>query len=93
MAAATLTQETVNHFANLCHVIPQLPLLSNELYIRYDREADVLYIMFDKNSQIYLSRDGDDDILWEYDKDDRLIGITILDASMRAGLSESLTSV
>jgi uncharacterized protein YuzE len=84
MADMTLTQETMNRFVALCHVIPQLPVLSDELYFRYDQEVEVLYIMFDRDSKIYLSRDGDDGILWEYDREDRLIGVTILDASKRS---------
>jgi uncharacterized protein YuzE len=84
MADMTLTEETMNRFAALCHVIPQLPVLGDELYFRYDQEVDVLYIMFDRDSKTYLSRDGDDGILWEYDRDDQLIGMTILDASTRS---------
>ena len=57
--------------------------MSYMLTLRYDKEADVLYVMFDKDSKIYLSRDGDDDILWEYDINNRLVGVTIMDVSMR----------
>ena len=60
------------------------PILPHELHIRYDQEADVMYILFDKDAKIYLSRDGDDGILWEYDINNRLIGVTILDASTQA---------
>ena len=81
--AVPLTKETLNSFANICGVITELPILSNELYIRYDKEADVLYIMFDEDSKVYLSRDGDDDVLWEYDINGRLVGVTIMDVSMR----------
>ena len=81
--AVPLTKETLNGFANICNVMTKLPILSNELYVRYDEEADVLYVMFDKDSKVYLSRDGDDDVLWEYDVNNRLVGVTIMDASMR----------
>ena len=81
--AVPLTKETLNGFANICNVMTKLPILSNELYVRYDEEADVLYVMFDKDSKVYLSRDGDDDVLWEYDINGRLVGVTIMDASMR----------
>jgi len=74
--AVPLTKETLDSFA-------KLPISNNELYVRYDEEADALYVMFDKDSKVYLSRDGDDDILWEYDINNRLIGVTIMDASMR----------
>ena len=60
------------------------PILPHELHIRYDQEADVMYILFDKDAEIYLSRDGDDGMLWEYDINNRLIGVTILDASTQA---------
>ena len=58
-------------------------LLCDELYVRYDKEADVLYVMFDKDSKVYLSQDGDDDVLWEYDINNRLVGVTIMDISTR----------
>jgi len=45
--AVPLTKETLNGFANICSVITKLPILSNELYVRYDEEADVLFVMFD----------------------------------------------
>ena len=68
---------------DIAYSINGIPILSDELYVRYDKEADVLYVMFDKNSKVYLSRDGNDDVLWEYDINDRLVGVTIMDASMR----------
>jgi len=85
--AIPLTKETLNSFANICNVMTKLPILSNELYVRYDKEADVLYVMFDKDSKVYLSRDGDDDILWEYDINERLVGVTIMDVSMRQAVT------
>ena len=84
MADMTLTQEAMTSVVNLCHNLTQLPILPHELHIRYDQEADVMYILFDKDAKIYLSRDGDDGILWEHDRNDRLVGVTILDASTRA---------
>ena len=42
--------------------------------------------MFDKDSRTYISRDGDDDVLWEYDVNGRLVGVTIMDASMRTNM-------
>ena len=81
--AIPLTKETLNSFAKICNVITKLPISNNELYVRYDEEADVLYVMFDKDSKVYLSRDGTDDVLWEYDINDCLVGVTIIDASMR----------
>ena len=84
MADMTLTQEAMAGFVNLCHSFPQLPILTHELHIKYDKEADVMYILFDKDAKTYLSRDGDDGILWEYDINNRLVGVTILDASTRS---------
>ncbi len=65
------------------HIIERHFDLFNELYARYDKEADALYVMFDKDSKVYLSRDGADDVLLEYDINERLVGLTIMDVSTR----------
>ena len=47
--------------------------------ITYDQEVDVLYIRF-RETRV-ASRHVDDHIVLDYDADDRLAGIEILDAS------------
>jgi uncharacterized protein YuzE len=67
-------------------VLQAIPLLINfprtRFYVDYDREADVLYISFDRPQQATDSFMNDDGILFRY-RDEKLVGITILDASTR----------
>ncbi len=54
------------------------------LWSSYDAEADVLYINFKKPSRATDSRLTDDDVILRYE-DGKLVGLTILHASKRAG--------
>jgi uncharacterized protein YuzE len=54
----------------------------NKLWIDYDEEADVLYLSFEKPQKATDSEMRDDGILLRY-KRDKLVGITILEASKR----------
>lgn len=51
--------------------------------LRYDAEADVLYVKFADTAPIHQSELTDDDILIEYDVDHNVVGVTILEASTR----------
>ena len=58
--------------------------LSHEnVWISYDKEADVMYINFKKPSHADDSELTDDDIIIRYEKGD-IVGITILNAKNRA---------
>jgi len=52
------------------------------MWLSYDKEADVLYVNFQKPSHATDSEPTDDDIIVRYDGDD-IIGYTILHASQR----------
>jgi uncharacterized protein YuzE len=52
------------------------------MWIDYDREADVLYLSFRKPQRATKTIETDDDILIRKD-DDKIVGITILNASSR----------
>ena len=52
------------------------------IWIDYDREADVLYLNFRKPQRATETIETDDDILIRKD-DDKIVGITILNASSR----------
>ena len=58
---------------------------SEQCWIDYDREADVLYINLERPQQATDSELTDDDILLSY-RSDKLVGITVLHASQRDGL-------
>ncbi len=44
--------------------------------ISYDKEADVLYIEFSEN-EVFESEEKERNVVFEYDKDDNLVGIEI----------------
>lgn len=57
-----------------------------QFWVDYDREADVLYISFDRPQNATDSEMTDDGLLLRY-RGEQLIGVTILDASTRSSLS------
>jgi uncharacterized protein YuzE len=59
-----------------------LKLPKNKLWIDYDEEADVLYLSFQRPQKATESEMRDDGVLLRY-KGDKLVGITILEASKR----------
>ncbi len=71
-------------------VVQAIPLLlhfpSTKFWVDYDREADVLYISFDRPQNATDSEMTDDGILLRY-HEERLVGMTILDASTRVPYS------
>jgi len=72
--ATPLIQETLK-------LIPLL-LENKRLMIDYDKEADILYLNFDRQIQADDSELTDDEVLIRY-KDQKVIGFTILNASKR----------
>ncbi|HSN77552.1 MAG TPA: DUF2283 domain-containing protein [Anaerolineae bacterium] len=57
-------------------------LLSQRFWVDYDREADVLYINFQRPQKATDSEMTDDGILLRY-RGHELVGVTVLDASTR----------
>ncbi|MBW1714621.1 MAG: DUF2283 domain-containing protein [Deltaproteobacteria bacterium] len=54
----------------------------DKLWIDYDKEADVLYLSFERPQKATDSEMLDNGVLLRY-KRDKLVGITILEASKR----------
>ena len=79
--AQTLERENIQQAMNLCPFLTHLP--QKELYARYDEEADVLYLQFQRPANIHNSEIRDDGIIIEYDNSDNIVGLTILEASTR----------
>nr|VFK43366.1 MAG: Uncharacterized protein YuzE [Candidatus Kentron sp. TC] len=72
---------------SLCHVVAQsIPLLldfpTRRFSVDYDRDADVLYISFERPQNATDSEMTEDGFLLRY-RGEQLIGVTILDASTR----------
>jgi uncharacterized protein YuzE len=67
-------------FLRLAADIVGLPI--EEFSASYDRQADVLYLTFDASRDATDSEMRDDGVLVRY-RDDRVIGLTVLNASTR----------
>jgi uncharacterized protein YuzE len=66
--------------------IPDVPdSTRKEISFLYDREADVVYINFDKSREVTDSELTNDDIIIRYNGDD-IIGYTMLHASRRPSM-------
>lgn len=52
------------------------------MWVKYDKEADVLYISFKRPQNATDSEMLDNDILLRY-REDELVGVTVLEASKR----------
>ena len=59
-----------------------IKLMVEHIWIDYDKEADVLYLSFRKPQKAKTTIETDDDILIRKDGN-RIVGITILNASTR----------
>jgi uncharacterized protein YuzE len=72
-----------NDLKNLVNLIPQLlNIRFQNIWLSFDKEADVLYMNFKKPSYADDSELTDDDIIIRYEKNE-VIGITVLNASKR----------
>lgn len=80
MAEKVLKEETMKEiFDSVSHLI-KFP--ATRMWIDYDREADVLYISFNRPQRATDSEMLDNGIILRY-KDDDIVGVTILEASKR----------
>ncbi|MBF0378604.1 MAG: DUF2283 domain-containing protein [Desulfamplus sp.] len=70
-------------FQNYLNLIPAVKKTPYQyLWSSYDAEADVLYVNFKKPSRATDSELTEDDIIIRYENDE-IIGITILNVSLR----------
>ena len=80
MAQEVMQQQMLNEvFSATSHLI-QLPY--KKMWIDYDKEADVVYISFNRPQKATDSKMLDNGILMRY-RDEQIVGITVLDASKR----------
>jgi uncharacterized protein YuzE len=73
--------EAITIDRKLIPLLLQLP--SNQLWIDYDAEGDVLYLSFEKPQQATDSVMGENGNVYHY-RGERPVGVTILHASKRA---------
>jgi len=62
----------------------------DKMNILYNDKIDLLYIRFDEKKQEVVNKRVSEDIVLDIGKDERLIGIEILDASKRVNLERLL---
>lgn len=82
--AQALERENIEQAMKVYSIITRLS--QKELYARYDEEADVLYLQFQRPANIYISEIQDNGVIIEYDDSDNVVGLTILEASTRTVL-------
>lgn len=80
MAKEILEEKSINYLLKAVSYLVRLP--KNHMWLDYDEEADVLYLHFEDHPSSTHSEMRDDGIIFDY-RDDRLVGITILEASHR----------
>ncbi len=81
--ATTLTQKTESFVNNCLSMTTDLLKLSTQqVWIDYDREVDVLYMSFRKPQRATESVEIEEDVLIRKDGSD-IVGITVMNASTR----------
>ena len=75
-----VNKEIIDSCLGLSSELAKLPV--KHIWVDYDEEADVLYLSFRKPQRAKKTVERDDDILIRTDGD-KIVGITILDASSR----------
>ena len=80
MDTQLLEREMIKTWLRLSPNIVKLPV--KNVWIDYDKEADVLYLSFRKPQRAKATVETDDHILIRTDGDE-VVGMTILDASTR----------
>ena len=80
MALRTVNQEMIDSCLGLSSELARLSV--KHIWVDYDKEADVLYLSFRRPQRAKKTVEMDDDVLIRTD-DDKIVGITILNASSR----------
>jgi len=70
--------EEVKKIVNAIPILLEFPV--KKFHVDYDKEADVLYISFERPQKATDTEVTDDGILLRF-RDDKLVGITVLNAS------------
>jgi len=80
MAPEVLEEESIGYLLEATANLIKLP--RTQMWLDYDPEADVLYLHFEEKPTSNHSELRDDGIIFDY-QDNRLVGLTILEASCR----------
>ncbi len=80
MVMQLLNKKMIDSCLGLSSELTKIP--AKQIWIDYDKEADVLYLSFQKPQRAKETVELEDDVLIRTD-DDKIVGITILNASSR----------
>ncbi len=80
MATEIIEEQSLSHALMAVTHLVKLP--KTHMWLDYDAEADVAYVHFEEKPASNHSEMREDGIILDY-RDDRLVGLTILDASRR----------
>jgi uncharacterized protein YuzE len=80
MVAELLEKQNINYLFRAMTNFIKLP--TTKMWLDYDAEADVLYLHFEEKPASTHSEMLDEGIILDY-RDNRLVGLTILEASSR----------
>lgn len=80
MAKEVLEEKSINFLLKAIAQLVKLP--KTRMWLDYDPEADVLYIHFEDKPSSTHSEMRDDGIMLDY-RGNRLVGLTVLEASRR----------
>ncbi|MBV7335099.1 DUF2283 domain-containing protein [Chloroflexi bacterium TSY] len=80
MAAQILEQPSFTYLLRALANFIRLP--ATKMWLDYDNDADVLYVHFEEKPSSTHSEMTNEGVILDY-RDDKLVGLTILDASQR----------
>jgi len=81
MATSLKSEDLIKSCLALAADVIKLPL--EHMWIDYDKGADVLYLSFQKPQRAVKTIETDDDILIRKNAANKVVGMTILNASTR----------
>lgn len=84
MAPQILEQPSLGYLLNAMKNFIKLP--ARRMWLDYDSEADVLYVHFEEHPTSTHSEMTDEGIILDY-REDRLVGVTILEAAARENVA------
>lgn len=80
MVTGILEEPNIGYLLKAVSNLIRLP--KTKMWLDYDMEVDVLYLHFEENPASTHSEMRDDGIILDY-RDDTLVGLTVLDVSLR----------
>lgn len=77
METRQLEKKSTNELFKLANERVNVP--TNFLYLKYFEEVDLLVIRFTENDSTYSKSNLDEDVIYNYDAEDSLVSMEILD--------------